>query len=66
MATPVVGEAAVVGRKLGELVLPVFQPVDLAVNEDEVRAVALHLVVEVAAVGVDQGHALLAGRQPLW
>src|SRR5262249_49035981 len=65
MATPIVGEAAMVGRELGQLVLPVFQPMDLAVDEDKVGTSALHLIIEVAAVGVDQRHALLAGRESL-
>src|SRR5262249_4329006 len=57
MPTPVVGEAAMVGRKLCDLVLPVFQPMDFAVDEDEIGPAALHFIVEVATVGVDQGHA---------
>src|SRR5262249_60681614 len=65
MATAVVGEAAMVGRELGQLVLPVFQPMDLAVDEDKVGTSALHLIIEVAAVGVDQRHALLAGLEAL-
>jgi hypothetical protein len=35
---------------------PVFEPMDLAVDEDEVGTPPLELVVEVAAIRLDGGH----------
>ena len=58
VAAPVVGEAAMIARKLRELVLPVFQAVDLAVDEDEIGPFPLHLVVEIAAVDIDSRHVI--------
>src|SRR5262249_21654355 len=59
----VVSEAAMVGRELRELVLPIFEPVDFTVNENHVAALACHLVMEVAAIRLDQRHALLTCRR---
>ena len=56
VATPVVGEAAVIAREFGDLMFPVFEPVDLAVDEDEVGPLPLELVVEVAAIRLDGRH----------
>jgi hypothetical protein len=53
---PVVSEAAVIARKFRDLVFPVFESVDLAVNEDKVRPIALELVVEIAAIRLDGRH----------
>ena len=53
---PVVGEAAVIAREVRELMFPVFEPVDLAVDEDEVAPLPLELVVEVAAIRLDGRH----------
>src|SRR5262249_51072447 len=65
MSAPVIGKAAVVGRKLGKLVLPIVEPLNLAVDEDDVRHPPFHLIIEVAAMGIDNGHALLAGWNAL-
>jgi hypothetical protein len=48
---PVVGEAAVIAREVRDLMFPVFEAMDLAVDEDEVGPVPLELVVEVALWG---------------
>jgi hypothetical protein len=44
---------------------PIVEPVNLAVDEDDVRPPAFHLIIEVAAIGIDNGHALLAGSNAL-
>jgi hypothetical protein len=46
-----------------DLVLPVLEPVELAVDEDEAGTLPLQVVVEVAAIRLDGGHAVgLAGK----
>ena len=45
-----------IARKVRELMFPVFEPVDLAVDEDEVGPLPLELVVKVAAVRLDGRH----------
>ncbi len=61
---PVVGEAAMIAREFRDLVFPVLEAVDLAVDEDEVGTLAPELVVEVAAIRVDGRHDIgLAGQR---
>ena len=62
VSAAVVGEAAMIGGEFRELVFPIFEPVDFTVNEDQVAALAFHLIMEVAAICLDQGHALLTCR----
>src|SRR6185369_2147962 len=56
VAAAVIGQAAMVGREVRKLVLPVFHAMDFAMDENHVGALALLLVIEIAAVGIDDRH----------
>ena len=55
-----------IAREVRDLMFPVFEAMDLAVDEDEVGPLPLELVVEVAAVRLDGRHEVaLWGRSPV-
>ena len=56
MTASIVGEAAIMLREFSDLIFPVFHSVNLAVNEDQVPASAMLLVVKIASVGIDLRH----------
>ena len=45
-----------IAREVRDLMFPVFEAMDLAVDEDEVGPVPLELVVEFAAIRLDGRH----------
>src|SRR5262245_59926179 len=56
VATAIVGKAAVIAGKFRNLIFPIVEPVDLAVDEHEVGPLSCELVVEVAAIGAGGRH----------
>ena len=57
MLAPIIGKAAIFACEIGDLVFPVFKPMNLAMDEDEVRALSLKLIVKIAAIRLNGRHA---------
>src|SRR5580765_7287344 len=58
VAAVVVDKAAMIAREIRDLLVPVFHAVDLAVDEDEIAALSMLLIVKLAAVHGDRWHGL--------